>query len=99
MKSFKDFPKISLGSSETASLTVRSEHEAKIVYFGEPGEHSAHLVDEPADIGPHYGQVFSARDWIRIYDDNGLTRFIEAEEIYIYRASETGCIIQLFGKK
>lgn len=96
MKSYKDFKKVNLGSSKISSLTVRSPLDAAILRFVEPGQYSAYLVEGPADIGAHYSKVFSCNDWIRIYDDEALSFAIKGKEISVYRASERGCIIQVF---
>ena len=93
MKNYKDFEKIYIGSSDIASLTLRSPQKAYILNFGEDGTYSAYLVTDNAEIGKHYELCFTCDTWLNIYDDDGLVKTINAELIEVYRAGEMGCII------
>lgn len=95
MKSYKDYPKMYLGSSDVASLTIRTPWDAVPLWFGQDGTYSAYIVDEYAEIGAHYQRVFVGRDWVRIYDDTELTASFIGRLIKVYRAGEFGCIIQV----
>lgn len=98
-----------IGSSDIASLTIRTcgldefnETNAKTwglfsLNFGADGSYYAYVVDDAAEIGAHYREVVRGRNWVRIYDDNGMTFYAHAREIVVYRAGEMGCIIQLLG--
>lgn len=97
MKNYKDFEKKSIGSSDIASLTVRSGMKVAPLNFGEDGAYSAYIVTEDAEIGSHYKLTFEGMGWITIFDDTRMTFEARADEIKIYQAGEFGCIIQLIG--
>lgn len=97
MKHYKEFQKKYIGSSDIASLTIRSGNNVDMLHFDEDGEYRAYIITEPAEIGEHYNLVFEGKHWIRIYDDDELTFHAKADVIKIYRAGEFGCIIQLLG--
>lgn len=97
MKNYKDFEKKSIGSSDIASLTVRSGMKVAPLNFGEDGAYSAYIVTEDAEIGSHYKLTFEGKGWITIFDDTRLTFEARADEIKIFRAGEFGCIVHLLG--
>lgn len=97
MKSYKNFEKRSIGSSDIASLTVRSGMKVAPLNFGEDGSYSAYIVTEEAEIGSHYKLTFEGKGWVTIFDDTRLTFEARADEIKIYQAGAFGCIIQLLG--
>lgn len=97
MKNYKDFEKKSIGSSDIASLTVRSGMKVAPLNFGEDGAYSAYIVTEDAEIGSHYKLTFEGKGWISIFDDTMLTFEARADEIKIYQAGAFGCIVQLLG--
>ena len=92
---YKEYPKMFIGDSATASLTVRYPHSAKALHFKTEGICEAYVVDENAEIGEHYKLVHSGRYWVRIYDDTSLSFSAAADSILIYRAGDRGCVIQL----
>lgn len=98
MKNYKDFPKVYIGSSDIASLTVRAGGDVTALNFGEDGAYYAYIVTERAEIGEHYKKMFSTPShWIAIYDDDEKVftrRDKDAQRINIYRAGEFGCIIE-----
>lgn len=98
MKTYKDFEKISIGSSDIASLILAGFQEdkgtvAQTLNFGEDGLYEAYYVTEPCIIGDHYKKVASFTSWLRIYDDTDIV-FNKHGDFNIYRAGEFGCIIE-----
>ena len=100
-KTYKDFEKRFIGSSDISSLTlVGCRNEEGLVSeqlsFGEDGSYHAYVVTEPdVEIGVHYKKVATFTDWLKIYDEDGRTFDERAREINIYRAGDFGCIIEL----
>lgn len=109
MKSYKEYEKVFIGDSDIAALTfvgiTKDGLKANILNFGSDGRYNAYVVDENAKIGDHYtlemefetSSGFKA--WVKIYDDEELTKDYSADKIRVYRAGDFGCIIQLIGKK
>lgn len=110
MTNYKAYGKTYIGSSDIASLTISTcgldefnETNAKtwglfnlnFGAFGDDGSYYAYVVNDAAEIGANYREVVRGRNWVRIYDDNGMTFYAHAREIVVYRAGEMGCIIQL----
>ena len=101
---YKDFPKISIGESDIASLTIRSCLNISLLRFGEDGDYYAYeCIGDDIEIGAHYKKVFTGSHWLTIYDDNGVGYNRYAPEGYkavdIYRAGEFGCIIHWRSEK
>nr|DAU66757.1 MAG TPA: hypothetical protein [Caudoviricetes sp.] len=95
MKNYKNYNTQFIGSSDIASLTLRSPEDSYILNFGEDNAYTAYIVDENAEIGSHYVLKFECKNWLKIYDDDSLTAKFEGKEIKVYRAKEMGCIIQI----
>jgi hypothetical protein len=100
MKYYKEFSKTFIGSSDIAGLVLsgyRNDdgHVVEPLYFGEDGRYAAYIVTGDTEIGSHYHLRTAFNDWLKIYDDDGLTLDLKAKEIRIYRAGEFGCVIQL----
>lgn len=96
MKNYKDCEQVFIGSSDIASLTLRSPMEATILNFGEDGDYQAYIIDnKDVEIPSHYSLVTEFETWLKIYDDEELTQRFNADKIEIYRAGEMGCIIRL----
>lgn len=97
MKNYKDFEKVSLGSSDIASLTMRFCSSKKAEFgdlkFGQDSSYSAYFVNEEIDIPEHYELVAEGENWLWIYDDTERTFRCSAESIKVYRAREMGCLI------
>lgn len=98
MKSYKEYEKKYIGSSDIASLTIRSTIKADVLNFGEDGNYYAYIVDEDASINDAYKLVFEGNTWLAIFDDVKLVLQISADIIKIYRAGDFGCIIQTLSK-
>lgn len=100
-KSYKDYEKISLGTSDIGSLILVAPpldgetilHFGEL-HFGSDGNYSAYVVNDFAIIGEHYKLSFECDSWLKIYDDEGLTFKIDACKIKIFTAGNFGCIIQ-----
>lgn len=100
MKNYKEFNQIALGTSDIASITVRTPMDAFVVHFGKDSDYYAYLIEGEAEIGGHYTLVKECDAcWMRVFDDNKLT--FESKNYYgtyntlrIFRAGEHGCIIQ-----
>ena len=104
MKTYKDFEKRYIGSSDIASLILagcRTEEGLKTeaLSFGEDGSYSAYIVkqseNEEIKIESHYTKVATFNHWLKVYDDDGKTFDCMGKEINIYRAGQFGCIIQI----
>ena len=64
--------------------------------FGGDDSYDAYIVDgEGVEIGKHYTKVASFNNWLKIYDDMGLSYKVDGGEINIYRSGMYGCIIQI----
>lgn len=114
MKNYKEFEKEFIGASDGASLILRGspnreklnyetwERESlKYLHFGADGVYNAYIVNgKDVEIGKHYEKVVSFKEWLKIYDDDGLTKHFRLHgTIDIYRAGEFGCIIHLKEKE
>ena len=95
MKSYKDFERVNIGSSDIASLTLRSCGNIGDLHFGEDGSYSAYEVIGEAYIGEHYTKIFSGEHWLKIFDDCGLAYNAEhpGMAVDVYHAGMRGCII------
>ncbi|MBO5416740.1 MAG: hypothetical protein J6A83_08945 [Clostridia bacterium] len=100
MKKYKDFEKVYIGSSDIASLTVRSVQTVATLNFIEDGSYHAYECFGEVEIGSHYTKVFSGKTWLTIYDDEGRTykhhswnQNTEYPLVDIYRSGDFGCII------
>lgn len=101
-KFYKDFEKVYIGTSDIASLTVRSVFDVHNLSFGEDGAYSAYECFGDVEIGGNYSKVFSGKSWIKIYDDSELVynkHFDEFPFFDIYRAGNFGCIIHWHGEE
>lgn len=104
--SYKDFPKVSIGGSDIATLYVTSEdknsptgYRCESLSFGGDGVYSAYFVTGPAKIGSHYSMVQVHFEECNIHSQD-VAEFpitVQAERICIYRAGEFGCIIEAIG--
>lgn len=97
MKSYKEYEVKHIGSSDVGGLVMfgGGVHGADFLKFGGDGSYKAYIVDDEAKIGDHYELVASYVSWFKLYDDEDLTIKLQADIIYIYRAGDFGCIIQL----
>jgi hypothetical protein len=98
MKDYHEYPKQFIGSSDIASLTIRTPLECRVLNFGCDGDYYAYLVDKDAEIGSHYEKIMTVKDWMWIYSDLERVCKIEGDEINIYRSGLQGCIIQTLNK-
>lgn len=100
-KTYKQFGKIYLGSSDYAALTLTGNDREKgvkamLLKFGGDDAYDAYLVDDDdAEIGAHYDQVAAFDDWMTVYDDDGIAAKIKADKIAVYRAGNYGCIVKV----
>lgn len=99
MKNYKDYQKVSIGSSDIASLVLvgisESNLKAEFLHFAGDGEYQAYIVDNEAEIGAHYEKMYTFTHWMKVYDDEELMHDFNAREINVYRAGDFGCIVQL----
>ena len=108
MKSYKEFDKEYIGTSDSASLILcgcpydckiedMEKESLKYLNFGEDGSYYAYIIKEnDVEIGNHYKKVVSFKNWLKIYDDFELAKCFRINgRIDIYRAGEFGCIIHL----
>ena len=100
MKTYKDFEKQYIGSSDIASLILAGckigEGFVTIpLHFGQDDSYSAYIVEGEVEIGNHYEKRADFDSWLKIYDDEGLVKQFKGKKIIVYRAAEMGCIIQI----
>jgi hypothetical protein len=95
MKTYKNFSKEYIGSSDIASLTLRFPRSAKVLDFGEDGNYHAYIVTEDIEIPEHYSLVTIGQDWVKIYDDDSLVCSYASDNIEVYRSGMFGVIIKL----
>ena len=104
MKTYKDFEKKYIGSSDIASLVMVGCREGEgvkteLLRFCEDGCYNAYIVfqtdKDEINIENHYKKVATFNHWLKIYDDDGKTFYKHAKEFNIYRAGQYGCIIQI----
>lgn len=100
MKTYKDFKKQYIGSSDIASLILAGYKDGEgfittPLHFGQDRSYSAYIVEGEAEIGSHYEKRAEFDTWLKIYDDEELVKTFDAKKIIVYRAAEMGCIIQV----
>lgn len=100
MKTYKDFTKEYIGTSDIASLILAGCDEnglsLKELHFGGDGSYNAYIIDDSTiEIPSHYRKVAEFESWMKVYDDGGLTGKFVGKKITVYRAAEMGCIIQI----
>lgn len=99
MKTYKDFQKWSIGSSDIAALLLLGCNdngaEPMLLNFGEDGSYSAYIIPDNVEIGKHYKKVAEYNHWLKIYDDDSFVMDIKAKCISVYRAGDFGCIIKV----
>lgn len=64
--------RICIGSSEIASLVVRSVCKLEELRMGEDGIYFVYLTKNANDYKGEKELVFTCENWLKIYDDNGL---------------------------
>ena len=97
-KTYKDFEKTYIGSSDIAALTLTGMGEdgvkAEILRFGGDNSYHAYIITEDdVEIPQHYELNHEFRTWMTIFDDHEKTFKIRSKEIKVYRAGTYGCII------
>ena len=94
-KSYKDFEKVYIGTSDIAALTVRSIYNVANIKFGGDDSYSAYEVFGNVEIGEHYEKVFSGDTWLWIFDDRerAYAAHHSGMKVDIYQAGSKGCII------
>lgn len=99
MKTYKDFEKQYIGSSDIASLILvgcdKNGLSLKELHFGQDASYQAYIVEGEAEIGSHYHKVAEFESWLKVYDDEELVESFGGKKIIVYRAAEMGCIIQI----
>lgn len=96
MKEYYDCNMLILGASDTASLTLKAPIGTSILKFAEKSLYEAYLVeDEFVYIPPRFARVFKCSDWLEVYDDEGLSQFIQGANIEVLRRGDWECIIRV----
>lgn len=97
--------KVILGSSDVAVLTFVGCVEeypfinANVLSFGEDGIYAGYVVyNNDAEIPKHYKMEYRFKNWLKIYDDDGLQHVFNGENIEIYRAGQRGILIHILKK-
>lgn len=102
MKTYKDFEKKHIGSSEYATLVMVGYREgagivSETLRFGEDGSYKAYICEgNDVKIGEHYTEAARFNYWLKMYDDCEMVQKFEGKNIVIYRAAEMGCIIHIY---
>lgn len=100
MKTYKDFDQKYIGNSDIATLIMVGYSKdngliTEALHLGGDDVYSAYIVTEESKIGDHYSKIATFSEWMKIYDDTGLSYKAEGKEINVYRAGMYGCIIQI----
>ena len=104
MKSYKDFEKRYIGTSDIATLILVGCGENGLnlqeLDFGEDNSYSAYICNENnVEIGEHYKKISEFNYWLKIYDDEEKVIEFKADKIVVYRAAMMGCIIHLINNE
>lgn len=96
-KNHDEYPRISLGSSDIASIVLRAPEGICELKFGGDRTYSAYLVDAECKVPDYYRLEWTCKSWLWIYDDHTKTQELHnhGRAIRVYTAGEYGCIIQL----
>lgn len=99
-KSYKDFSKKYIGSSDIARLIISIPSAINGLYFGGDGIYYAYVCyGNDVEIGEHYKKVCEGATWLTIYDDDGISYeesrrdTNDSQTFTIYRAGDYDCII------
>lgn len=104
MKNYKEYEKEFIGYSDIATLILVGFSESTMdnsgvrtlpLKFGGDGNYYAYIVDKDTEIPEHYDLKCVFDSWMKVYDDVELVKTFKASKIFIYRAGDMGCIIQL----
>lgn len=100
MKNYKHKSKIYIGNSDYASLILAGYMNNKgltlqELHFYCDGDYWAYELDETYSIPQHYSLIAEYHGWMKIYDDEELTKHYKGNIIRVYRAGEFGVIIQV----
>lgn len=100
MKTYKDFEKQYIGTSDMASLILAGYKDGEgfvtlPLHFGQDDSYNAYIVEGEAEIGNHYEKRAEFESWMKIYDDEELVKSFKGNKIIVYRAAEMGCIVQI----
>lgn len=99
-----------IGSSDIAAVIANGPAldggglKPKVIKFGGDGSYYAYLVDENQENPDHLELLGSFRNWVRLYDDMGLTLHLRPEwddkaqrmnyyNYFIYKGGDYDCII------
>lgn len=104
MKSYKEFEKRYIGTSDIATLILVGCGENGLnlqeLHFGEDNSYQAYICTENnVEIGEHYKKVSEFSHWLKIYDDEEKVIEFNADKITVYRAAMMGCIIHLINNE
>jgi hypothetical protein len=89
-----------IGQSDISALVMVGFRNDKgivpeMLYFGCEGRYSAFICDGEVRIANHFKLVAEYNSWLNIYDDKTLVKSLIGGCIKVYRAGESGCIIQI----
>ena len=93
MRNYKEFEKVYIGSSDSASLilrgTYRGEQKVEVVNFGEDGIYKGRILTERCTFGSHYQFLGWFEHWLKVYDDSGLTLSLNSRLIRVWKCNKT----------
>ncbi len=90
-----------IGTSDIASLIFKFGEPGNVteVDFGQDGYYTARIASRNERIPAQYRLVAEGKNWLKVYDDTGLTYESPIDKLYtaikVYRRRDLGCIIQL----
>lgn len=97
-KNYKENIKL-MGYSDCARLVLVTPKKAEFIEFNKDASYKAYIVDESYEIPEHYKLSNTAKNWAKVYDDEGLTGYFKADEINFFRAGDCGLIIQEINRR
>lgn len=103
-RNYKDCPRLELGLSDIAALTVAGMSEdgsgavAALLNFGGDGDYSAYLADDSTQIPGHYTRALAFRSWAKVFDDFGRMTEFSGRRIEFWRAGDFGLIVRIEGE-
>lgn len=63
--------------------------------FSNKGRYHAAIVDANESISSQYEQIAEFYNWLKVYDDEGISLFLRGEKIIIYKNPVDSCIIKV----
>jgi len=95
----KKYTRKCIGESQFGALILcgckKAGMDVEQLTFPDKGRYTAIIVDELAVIGSQYQMVTEFNNWLKIYDDEGLSLFLSGKKIIIYKEPRGECLIKV----